>query len=92
MDAGDVILIALECFDDDKLMEAEKVWNRVLTACADVWLKKGGKTASERRTWLTKHLSKLNDAVVAAVKGHTIGWLDQCTEWTWSWPGGSRKD
>ena len=92
-DAGDVVLVALECFDDEeKLKEAEKVWNSVLTACADVWLTKCGKSASERRMWLSKHLNKLNDAVVAAEKGYTIAWVEQCMEWTWSWPGSTPKD
>ena len=82
---GDVVVVEKECFDDCSMRNAEQVWNAVLSACADAWLKKIGQCAGDRRKWLSRHLGKLSDAVIAAEQGEVVDWLSQCREWTWSW-------
>ena len=88
LDDGDVVVLASECFDDCNMRQPEQVWNCVLTACTDAWLKHTGYSAIERRRWLSKHLGKVNDAVIAAEQGHKLEWLSQCREWSWRWSGG----
>ena len=81
-----------ECFEDEILKKPEMVWTAVLTTCADAWLTRSGLDASGRPKWLSKHLDKLHDAIVAAKSGHVLGWIEQCKEWTWTWPGKSGRD
>ena len=72
LEDGDVVIVAQECFDDCSMRNPEQVWNAVLCACADAWLKKGGRCAGDRRKWLSRHLGKLNDAVIAAEQGEVV--------------------
>ena len=67
-DDGDIVVMVLECFDDCSMRQAEQVWSCALTACTDAWLKNAGKSAVERRRWLSKHLGKVNDPVLPRSK------------------------
>ena len=86
LDAGDIVVLKDECFELTRLSRPERVWECVLTACADAWLRHEGKNASERRDWLFKHVFTLSNAVVAAEQGTTLDWVQQCKEWKWKWP------
>ena len=88
LEDDDVVLIGSECFDDcGTLTKAELVWRSVLTACADAWLRKVSKPARERGAWLSRHLGKLSDAVIAAEQGILLDWQAVCRDWKWEWPG-----
>ena len=84
---GDVVLLAAECFEEVTLFDGERIWGCVLSACADCWLRHCGKGAGERRSWLSRNLRNLHDAVVAAEQGVKLDWLSRCEEWKWSWCG-----
>ena len=87
LEDSDIVLIASECFDDVSLLGAERVWESVLAACADSWMRQCGTASSERRKWLSRNLRNLQDAVVAAEKGVKLDWLSRCEEWKWDWCG-----
>ena len=88
LDEGDVVMIEVECFEEDELRRAELVWMSVLTACADAFLRCRGVNGDGRRHWLSRNMAHLQDAVVAADQGESIDWIERSKEWKWTWPGG----
>ena len=87
LDEEDVVMIELECFEEDELQRPELVWMSVLTACADAFLRFQGVDGEGRRHWLTRNIAHLRDAVVAADQGERIDWIERSKEWKWTWPG-----
>jgi hypothetical protein len=86
LEVGDIVVLKEECFELTRLKRPERVWECVLLACADAWLRHEGKNASERNAWLEKHLTTVSNAVIASEQGVETDWKSQCKEWVWKWP------